>query len=88
MTTITLSNSTIRNAEKYAKQHNISVADAIERGVTLLLGKLHNTKSQTKSTNFQEALSYVKSLKPQGGRPVPAGENGQDAFIEQKGYKL
>ena len=84
MNTITLSNATIRNAEKYAKQHNISITDAIERGVTLLLGSLQDKEAATPTSEFQQALAHIKTLKAQGGTPVPAEENDLGALVEQK----
>lgn len=38
----------------------------------------------TKTAEFQEALSYVKSLQLKGGKPVPADEDGMNALIEKK----
>lgn len=87
MTTITLSNSTIQSAERYAKLHNISVADAIEKGVALLLGKLRTPKNAAKTADFTDALEYVKGIKAKGGNPVPADENSMETLIEGKYYK-
>ena len=39
--------------------------------------KLHN----------RDALSYVKTLKVKGGKPIPADENSLDALVEKK-YSL
>ena len=39
--------------------------------------KLHN----------RDALSYVKTLKAKGGKPIPADENSLDALVEKK-YSL
>lgn len=36
--------------------------------------KLHN----------RDALSYVKTLKAKGGKPIPADENSLDALVEKK----
>jgi hypothetical protein len=87
MSTITLNNDTIKNAERYAKLHNISISDAIERGVALLLGNWHDKKDATKERDFQNAIAYVKTLKAKGGAPVPANENGLETMAEEK-YKL
>ena len=87
MTTITLSNDTIKNAERYAKQHNISISDAIERGVALLFGNLQSKKEAVSESDFQSALAYVKSITAKGGKPVPADEDGLNALVEAK-YKI
>lgn len=84
MNTVTLNRETMKYAEEYARQHNISVSDAIERGVMLLWGKLQEGPSVAKSVEYQNALAYVKTLKAKGGKPVPATENGLDALIEEK----
>ncbi len=88
MNTITLSNSTIKNAEEYARLHNISVTEAIEKAVRLLLGKLQPSLDEEKTSDYEKALAYVKSLKATGGEPVPSDENGLEALVSEKGYKL
>lgn len=84
MNTVTLNRDTMKYAEEYARQHNISVSDAIERGVMLLWGNLQERPNVAKSVEYQNALAYVKTLKAKGGKPVPATENGLDALIEEK----
>ncbi len=84
MNTVTLNRDTMKYAEEYARQHNISVSDAIERGVMLLWGKLQERPNVAKSVEYQNALAYVKTLKAKGGKPVPATENGLDTLIEEK----
>lgn len=63
-------------AEMYAKRHNISFADTIEKGVLLLLDNFQINQDVTKTAEFQDALTYVKTLKATGGRPIPVDENG------------
>lgn len=87
MNTVTLNRDTMKYAEEYARQHNISVSDAIERGVMLLWGKLQERQGVVKSMEYQNALAYVKTLKAKGGKPVPADENGLDALVEER-YSL
>lgn len=87
MNTVTLNRDTMKYAEEYARQHNISVSDAIERGVMLLWGKLQERQDAAKSMEYQNALAYVKTLKAKGGKPVPADENGLDALVEER-YSL
>lgn len=38
----------------------------------------------TETTEFKEALAYVKTMVSKGGKPVPADENGLDALVEMK----
>lgn len=46
-----------------------------------------NNGKITESLGFKNALARMKELSGQGGRPVPADENGLDALIEKK-YQL
>ena len=71
-------------AEQYANLHNISVADAVEKAILLFLQKVQPKQKLMETTEFKEALAYVKSIVPSEEKPVPADENGLDALIEQK----
>ena len=35
-------------------------------------------------STFNDALSYVKTLKAKGGKPIPADENSLDALVDKK----
>lgn len=87
MNTIAINSQLYQNAEAYAKLHNISVTAAIEKAVYLFLQRVQPKQKITDTAEFKDALSYVKSLKAKGGRPVPASENGLEALVENK-YKL
>ena len=89
MNTITIDSNIYQSVENYAKLHNISVNDVIERGVSLLLGKVLTPKNTDvkETTGFKEALAYVRTLKAQNGKPVPENENGLEALTDLK-YKL
>ncbi len=87
MNTVAIKSNIYRGAEQYAYLHNISVADAVEKAILLLLQKVQPKQKLTETTEFKEALAYVKSIVPTGGKPVPADENGMDVLVEQK-YKL
>lgn len=89
MNTITIDSNIYQSVENYAKLHNISVNDVIERGVSLLLGKVLAPKNidVKETTGFKEALAYVRTLKAQNGKPVPENENGLEALTDLK-YKL
>lgn len=71
-------------AEQYANLHNISVADAVEKAILLFLQKVQPKQKLMETTEFKEALAYVKSIVPSEEKPVPADENGLDALVEQK----
>ena len=43
---------------------------------------IENSKNPT--AEFNEALSYVKTLKAKGGKPIPADENSLDALVDKK----
>lgn len=65
-----------KGAEQYAKLHNISVTDTIEKAVMLFLQKLQPTHDVTDNVEFKEVVSYVKTLAAKGGKPVPVDEKG------------
>ena len=43
---------------------------------------IENSKNPT--AEFYDALSYVKTLKAKGGKPIPADENSLDALVDKK----
>ena len=43
---------------------------------------IENSKNPT--AEFNEALSYVKTLKAKGGKPIPADENSLEALVDKK----
>ena len=43
---------------------------------------IENSKNPT--AEFNNALSYVKTLKAKGGKPIPADENSLDALVDKK----
>ncbi len=84
MNTVAINSNIYKGAEQYAHLHNISVAAAVEKAISLFLQKTQPKQQLTKTTEFKEALAYVKTLKAKGGKPVPADENGLDALVEEK----
>ncbi len=68
----------------YAKLHNISVSDTIEKAVLAFLQRFQTKQKFTDTAEFKEALAYVKTFKAKGGMPIPADENGLDALVETK----
>lgn len=84
---VSINSEIYKGAEQYAKLHNISVIDTIEKAVLLFLQKLQPTHGEKDSMKFEEVVSYVKTLAAKGGKPVPADENGLEALVETK-YKL
>lgn len=84
MNTIAIDSKIYEGVEKYAKLHNITVDDVVEKGVLLLIGNILPKESVLKTKKFQDALAYVKTLKAKGGRPVPADENDLGALVEKK----
>lgn len=84
MNTIVVNSKTYQSAELYARLHNIGVADVVEKAVSLLLQKVQHKQKYTETTEFKEALAYVKSIKAKGGNPIPADENGLEALVTKK----
>lgn len=84
MNTIALNSKTYQGAEMYARLHNVSVSDVVEKAVLLLLQKVEPKRKFTETAEFKKALAYVKTLKAKGGEPIPADENGLDALVESK----
>ncbi len=87
MNEVSINSEIYKGAEQYAKLHNTSVTDTIEKAVMLFLQKLQPTQNATDGLEFKEVVSYVKTLAAKGGKPVPVDEKGIEALIETK-YKL
>lgn len=86
MNTITIDSGIYRRAELYAKLHNISVRDAIERGLTMLVSTKFS-KENKKVSQLDKAMDLMDSMMIKGGKVVPSDANGIEALIETK-YKL
>lgn len=83
MNTIAIDSNIYKGAESYAKLHNISVTAAIEKAISLFLQKVQPKQRLLETDEFRDALSYVKTLKAKGGKPIPADENSLDALVEK-----
>ena len=83
MNTIAIDSNIYKGAESYAKLHNISVTAVIEKAISLFLQKVQPKQKLLETAEFNDALSYVKTLKAKGGKPIPADENSLDAKIRQ-----
>ena len=57
---------------------------AIEKAISLFLQKVQPKKKLLETAEFNDALSYVKTLKAKGGKPIPADENSLDALVDKK----
>lgn len=86
MNTISINSEIYKEAEVYAKLHNISVSEAFERALLLLLGEKRHSEKQIieESAEFKEALAYVDTLMSKGGEAVPADEDGKGAVARFK----
>ena len=84
MNTIAIDSNIYKGAESYAKLHNISVTAVIEKAVSLFLQKVQPKQKLLETAEFNDALSYVKTLKAKGGKPIPADENSLDALVDKK----
>ena len=86
MNTISIDSNLYKKAEVYAKLHKISVSEAMERALTLLLGKSRQSEKEKmeESAEFKNALAYVDTLMSKGGTPVPADEDGKGAVARFK----
>lgn len=83
MNTIAIDSNIYKGAESYAKLHNISVTAAIEKAISLFLQKVQPKQKLLETAEFNDALSYVKTLKAKGGKPIPADENSLDALVDK-----
>ena len=63
MKTIAIDSNIYKGAESYAKLHNISVTAAIEKAISLFLQKVQPKQKLLETAEFNDALSYVKTLK-------------------------
>ena len=84
MNTVSIDSNIYKSAESYAKMHNISVTAAIEKAISLFLQKVQPKQKLLETSEFKDALSYVKTLKAKGGKPIPAEEKGLDALVSKK----
>lgn len=84
MNTIVIDSNIYKGAESYAKLHNISVTAAIEKAISMFLQKVQPKQRLLETEEFRDALSYVKTLKAKGGKPIPADENNLDALVDKK----
>lgn len=87
MNTIALNSKTYQGVEMYARLHNVSVSDVVEKAVLLLLQKVEPKQKFTETTEFKQAFAFVKSKAAKGGNSVPVDEDGLEALVEAK-YKL
>ena len=83
MKTVAIDSNIYKGAESYAKLHNISVTAAIEKAISMFLQKVQPKQRLLETDEFRDALSYVKTLKAKGGKPIPADENSLDALVEK-----
>ena len=84
MDTIAINSNIYKGAESYAKMHNMSVTAAIEKAILLFLQKVQPKQKPMETAEFKDALSYVKTLKATGGRPIHADENSLEALVDTK----
>lgn len=84
MNTIAIDSNIYKGVESYAKLNNISVTAAIEKAISLFLQKVQPKQKLLETAEFNDALSYVKTLKAKGGKPIPADENRLDALVDKK----
>ena len=84
MDTIAINSNIYKGAESYAKMHNMSVTAAIEKAILLFLQKVQPKQKPMETAEFKDALSYVKTLKATGGRPIPDDENSLEALVDTK----
>ena len=85
--TVTIDQRYYESAMNYAKLHDISMTRVVEQGLSLLFSqhKYQNPpESSAKPTDWEAAMSYIKTLSAHGGSPVPADEKGIDTLIDTK----
>ena len=66
-----------------SKKHYPHVTAAIEKAISLFLQKVQPKQKLLETAEFNDALSYVKTLKAKGGKPIPADENSLDALVDR-----
>ncbi len=82
--TISIDSNALRWAEMYAKLHNMSVSDVVEKSIALLVGKRDTSKPLPRTSDFNAAMELMDCLMIAGGNPVPADENGKGAVADAK----
>lgn len=87
MNTVSINSSLYNSTELYARQHHITIEEAVESGLRLLLNQFHTTKEKAKSVwdtdEYKNALAHVRSLSLKGGQPIPSDEDGREARTEK-----
>ncbi len=81
---VAINKNVYEGANVYAKLHNTTIAETIEKAVLSFLQSKQSKQNFTETTEYKQALAYVKTLKAKGGRPVPEDENGLDALVDKK----
>ncbi len=84
MNTITIDGNTYLKAQMYAKEHNISVEDVFEKGLAMLLEKLHSSKENIQDKELEDAMALMETMMVKGGKTVPADEEGNGALMRIK----
>ena len=90
MNTISIDSDIYHGAEMYAKLHNISVRDVIEKSITMLVGKFQLDKSKTHGKQLEQAMALMDTMMVKGGKAVPADSeefNNALAFVKTKAAK-
>ena len=88
MNTVEIDSNIYKDVEHYAKLHQTSVEEVVEKSLAMLLGKIVPKKELTTETDkFQKALAYVKNLAVGEGKPVPNDIDPMEVYVETK-HKL
>ena len=85
MNTVAIDSNIYKGAEFYAKLHKISVEAVIEKGLTLLLGKMTLKKEVLdEDVELEKAMKLMDTMMIQGGKPVPADVDPMAIFVQEK----
>lgn len=87
MNTVTINSKLYNSTELYAKKHKMTIEEVVESGLRLLLNSFGTKQNKVKTIwetgEYKNASAYLDSLVDDGGKPIPAGDDGRDARTEK-----
>ncbi len=87
MNTVTINRDAYQSAEAYARQHNISIEEVVEKGISLLMEKIkiRSRSARNRSSEFEHAMAFMDTIMmKKGGTPIPSDEDGKGIVARMK----
>ena len=85
MNTVTINGDVYQNAQMYARQHNISIEEVVEKGISLLMEKIRSRSARNRSSELEHAMAFMDTIMmKKGGTPIPSDEDGKGIVAKMK----